>query len=64
MGNERTPNLMEKISVARAKHYFCPNCGKTYRKNEVWFNGWVSKWCPLCFKNQESLGDCRLEEKD
>ena len=55
---------MEKIVVSRAKHYWCPNCGKTYKKNEVWFDGWVSNWCPLCFRDKESIGDCKLEVKE
>lgn len=64
MGNERTASLMEKIVVGRAKYYWCPNCGKTYKKNEVWFNGWVSNWCPLCFRDKESMGDCKLEVRE
>lgn len=55
---------MERKSVARAKHYYCPNCNRTFKKNEVWFNDWVSKWCPSCFRNHESSGYCVLEEKE
>ena len=64
MGNERTVGLMEKIVVSRAKHYWCPNCGKTYKKSGVWVKGWGSNWCGLCCRDKERIGDCKLEVKE
>lgn len=51
----------EKIAVSRAKRWHCPCCGATYTKQQVWFNGWVARWCRNCFKNGESSSDCVLE---
>ena len=41
--------------------YFCPNCGSIYTKEEITYNGYISKWCEFCFKLKESPADCMLE---
>ena len=51
----------ELKSVSLANKYYCPSCHRTFKKNEVWFNNWISKWCPYCFKKEESPGYCKLE---
>ena len=56
--------MESKIKVGRAKLYYCPACDTTYKKNEVWFNGWISKWCPKCFRAHESMGYCELLVKE
>lgn len=41
--------------------YYCPNCGSRHTKEEVTYNGYMSKWCWLCFRLGESPADCMLE---
>ena len=41
--------------------YLCSNCGSIYTKEEITYNGYISKWCELCFKLKESHADCMLE---
>ena len=41
--------------------YLCPNCGSIYTKEEITYNGYISKWCEFCFKLKESPADCMLE---
>lgn len=44
--------------------YYCYNCKSEYTEAEITFNGYLSRWCPLCFKLGESPFDCELEELD
>lgn len=44
--------------------YYCPNCDSYYTETEIMFNGWISYWCPLCFRLGENISDCKLIEEE
>lgn len=56
--------MKRKISYEHERKFFCYNCESYYTEKEITYNGWVSKYCPMCFKLQESPSDCKLMEEN
>ena len=55
--------MNHKISCEHERRFFCYNCKSHYTEKEIIYNGWVSKYCPMCFRLQESPSDCKLMEE-
>ena len=55
--------MNHKISCEHERRFFCYNCKSHYTEKEIIYNSWVSKYCPMCFRLQESSIDCKLMEE-